>query len=107
MATAPATTLEDALARIAALEAENALLKAQQEQQLLEPLLQSSTNRANDGRADSLKTRSFEMTGDVKDQDRCRELQQPLPVVCLLHTVLGTHTVAIVGRSYGAMEAAG
>ena len=65
-----ATSLEEANARIAALEQEVALLRSQQQKQLLGPLLQSSHNRANDGRADNLKTRSFEMTGDAKDTDR-------------------------------------
>lgn len=66
---AMASTLEEANAQIKALEAEVSMLRAAQQQQLVGPLLQSGHLRANDGRADALKDRSFEMTGDIRDQD--------------------------------------
>jgi hypothetical protein len=71
-----AATLEEANAKIAALEAEVAALRATQDTQLLGPLLQPSHHRSNDGRADDLKHRSFEMTGDARDQDSWVKMAQ-------------------------------
>ena len=69
-------SLTAALAEVERLKRDNAQLRAQQERQLLGPLLQKQVVGADDGRADDLKSKSYQMTGDRRDQDSWVKMAQ-------------------------------
>jgi hypothetical protein len=68
--------LKTARAEVGLLKQENKLLRTQQENQLLGPLLHKQTGGATDGRADDLKSKSYQMTGDKRNQESWVKMAQ-------------------------------
>ena len=76
MSAALTQQLAAALAEVERLKGENAALKKATQGLLVGPLLHKQVVGPDDGRADALKSKSYQMTGDKRDLDSWVKMAQ-------------------------------